>query len=106
MVIVIFFFRGFLLSKNMVRNCKLAFMVKICDNSSRSYVSFTFVLRLPECLVQQPLAGALVPPEGQPAAPPQRPGRPEEPHRITAPPRLRGQPRLGSEAPVRLPPAT
>lgn len=90
-------------------NCKLPLMVKIYDNSSHLYVSFflTFisVLRLSECFVKQPLAGTLVPPEGQPAAPPQGPGWPEEPHCIAAPARLRGQPRLGSEAPIRLPPA-
>lgn len=62
-------------------------------------------LRLPERSVQQPLAGALVPPEGQPAAPPQGPRRPEEPHRLAAPARLRGQPGPGPEAPVCLPPA-
>lgn len=72
--------------------------VNLCNCSSLD--------RLPERVVQQPLAGALVPSQGQPAAATQRPGWPEVPHRLSATARLRGQPWAGPQTPLRIPPAS
>lgn len=59
--------------------------------------------RLPERAFQQPLAGALVPSQGQQAHPAQGQGRPEDAHRLHPAARLRGHPGPGLQAPPDLP---
>ena len=62
--------------------------------------------RLPERAFQQPLAGALVPSQGQQAHPAQGQGRPEDAHRLHPAAWLRGHPRPGLQAPADLPAAS
>lgn len=59
--------------------------------------------RLPQCLGQPVLEGALVPPEGQHPLLPQGPHRPAHPRERHRPPGLRGGARAGPQAPLRFP---
>lgn len=62
--------------------------------------------RVPKCALQQPLAGALVPSEGQQAHFPQGQGRPEDPHCLHPSTWLRSDSGLGFQAPSDLPAAS